>query len=349
MKRLFVGIITALCAIAVTAQLVPYRQLSTNEFKVGSFPAVQLRLNPTQFNTGGFPITITNVAGVFGAGGGSGITNLPANSPGYLTNNGTGTLSWVAGSGGGSGDTIWTNTGNSVFTINTNATVLIGNGGSYGTSSIQAFGYVDGILTGPATNGVDGLQVAVTLAPSSVTPLLGDYGYGLNVFMTIAASDTNNWRVLFATESYIDYFGTGDIQRAFGGSSEIYNESSGNIGEATGNRVAMYQFGSGVTTNAYGYRVYSSLPGTERNYGLFIPDVNLGSIENFAIKTGLGAVSFGDAVTTSSTLTTGDPGSGTAAWKLGKNITGTTATVCVTNWVEVMIGTNVYHLLRANE
>jgi len=43
-------------------------------------------------------------------------------------------------------------------------------------------------------------------------------------------------------------------------------------------------------------------------------------------------------------LTTGDPGSGTAAWKLGKKITGVSVAIVATNYVEVNIGGSVVKL-----
>ena len=51
----------------------------------------------------------------------------------------------------------------------------------------------------------------------------------------------------------------------------------------------------GTITNAYGYRVSEDLGGSTNNYGVYVAD-QTGATNDYAIKTGLGLVSFGDDV-----------------------------------------------------
>lgn len=87
---------------------------------------------------------------------------------------------------------------------------------------------------------------------------------------------------------------------------------------------AQPQWNSGTVTNLYGYKTTQgmALSKVENMYGLSIADVTLGSNSNYAIKTGLGKVEFGDKVTTKnglniSKIPTGSAGSKSASCVVG--------------------------------
>ena len=129
---------------------------------------------------------------------------------------------------------------------------------------------------------------------------------------TLYASGTQNFtnpQIAAAGSGYNN--GTGTVSYLEGTRNSIGNLSTGNTIYAYGNRTFVYSPGAGTITNLYGYEsnYYSAnatnmygmriatntgAAGTSK-YGLSIGNVS-GASSNYAIKTGTGAVDFGDSV-----------------------------------------------------
>jgi hypothetical protein len=141
---------------------------------------------------------------------------------------------------------------------------------------------------------------------STVIPLTGLYGAVLNARWDGSVDNSANaimegsqnealitgsasLQVAYGTESGVIMISSGALVIAYGAYSHVENEGTGTITNAYGEYVDVGN--SGVITNATGLGI-GNVKGTNV-IGLNILDQTLGT-SNYAIKTGLGPVSFGD-------------------------------------------------------
>lgn len=143
-----------------------------------------------------------------------------------------------------------------------------------------------------------GIVSEVQLKPISGGTGLGAYAASLTV--STHPTDTNHWYGVQMLGGYAEHTGPGIVDNLVGSVMNVYHSGSGTVDRAMGAWIQVYGDGA-KTTNGYGINI-ENVSDVQNAYGISIADIASGSASNYAIKTGLGQVSFGDAVSSSSLI-----------------------------------------------
>ncbi|MBI3933488.1 MAG: hypothetical protein HY316_02270 [Acidobacteria bacterium] len=148
------------------------------------------------------------------------------------------------------------------------------------------------------------------LNPGTTTAVLGGVSqsnasavsqYGLYGYVESAHSSGNR-SFAIGTEGDAYHSGSGTLSALVGVNAyvETQSPSGGNVLRAEAVGADAYQTGASTTTDLIGFHAYSNgktAGAVTNNYGLKVDDQNIAGATNWAIKTGLGKVEFGDTVT----------------------------------------------------
>lgn len=165
----------------------------------------------------------------------------------------------------------------------------IGPDASPNDPSYDALLAIDDYTFEPRTSQINGLQMNVTLDGA-----VGGQFSGLNFYIDSGES-------------------TGDLTSILGVNGSAWHGTAGDVGYVIGAQVNAGSYGAGDVAHLVGLRaVLYSNGTTQEAVGLLVDDVS-GADTNYAIKTGVGAVSFGDDVEIDGALTVGGSAVPTAA------------------------------------